>query len=261
MAEQQMRFEDGAAYERMMGTWSHHAGGIFLDWLSPKPGQRWIDIGCGNGAFTELLVERCAPAEVHGVDPSEGQLAFARSLPRGAMAEFHQGNAEALPFPESSFDVAVMTLAIFFVPEPAKALTEMVRVVGSGGSVSTYVWDIFGGGFPLEPIQVELRAMGVTHALPPSSDASRMDTLLDLWTGAGLDAIETREITVQRTYADFDDFWTTTLISSLGPLVAAMTPSDVERLKTRVRTRLPADASGCITYEARANATTGCISK
>ena len=48
MAEQQIRFEDGAAYERMMGAWSRLAGNIFLDWLAPRPGLRWIDIGCGR---------------------------------------------------------------------------------------------------------------------------------------------------------------------------------------------------------------------
>jgi SAM-dependent methyltransferase len=261
MAEQQMRFDDGAAYERMMGTWSRYAGDIFLDWLAPRPGLRWLDVGCGNGAFTELLVERCSPAEVHGVDPSEGQLAFARSRPCGTLAEFHQGNAIALPFSESRFDAAIMALVIFFVLDPAKSVAEMVRVVSSGGVVANYIWDISGGGFPLEPIQAELRAMGVTPPIPPSADASRMDALLDLWTGAGLGAIETRKITVQRTFSDFDEFWTTTLISSLGPLVAAMTPGDVELLKMRVRERLPADASGNITYEARANAIRGSVAK
>ena len=59
MAEQQIRFDDGAAYERMMGNWSRLAGDIFLEWLAPRSGLRWIDIGCGNGAFTELLIERC----------------------------------------------------------------------------------------------------------------------------------------------------------------------------------------------------------
>jgi hypothetical protein len=76
-----------------------------------------------------------------------------------------------------------------------------------------------------------------------------------LWTGAGLDAVETRQITVQRTFSDFEDFWTTSLLgSSVGPTVAAMTPSDVELLKMRVRTRFPADAAGRITYGACANA-------
>src|ERR1043165_5440230 len=107
MAEQQFRFDDGAAYERHMGTWSRLAGEIFLDWLSPKPGLRWVDIGCGNGAFSELIVNRCAPAEVQGVDPSEGQLAFARTRPAARLAKFQHGDAMTLPFPDASFDIAV----------------------------------------------------------------------------------------------------------------------------------------------------------
>src|ERR1700685_1246301 len=81
MQTNQIRFGDGAAYERYMGKWSQLAGEIFLDWLAPKPGLRWLDVGCGNGAFTEMLVERCAPVSVQGIDPSEGQLAFARTRP------------------------------------------------------------------------------------------------------------------------------------------------------------------------------------
>ncbi len=89
-----------------------------------------------------------------------------------------------------------------------------------------------------------------------------MEALRDLWTDAGLDAIETREITVQRTFADFDDFWTTTLMApTVGPIVAAMASDDVERLKTRVRARLLADAAGRITYGARANAIKGRLPK
>ena len=95
MVEQSIRFDDGAAYEQMMGIWSRFAGEIFLDWLAPPSGLRWIDIGCGNGAFTELLVERCAPVEVQGIDPSEGQLAFARTRPALRGAEFRQGDAMA----------------------------------------------------------------------------------------------------------------------------------------------------------------------
>ena len=81
MAEPQIRFDDGAGYERMMGKWSRLAGEVFLDWLKPPSGLRWIDVGCGNGAFTELLAERCAPAEIQGVDPSEAQLAFCALAP------------------------------------------------------------------------------------------------------------------------------------------------------------------------------------
>src|SRR3712207_9394466 len=89
-----------------MGIWSRLAGEIFLEWLAPPSGLRWIDIGCGNGAFTEVLVERCAPVEVQGIDPSEGQLAFARTRPGSRVAEFRLGAAMALPFPAGRFDAA-----------------------------------------------------------------------------------------------------------------------------------------------------------
>jgi ubiquinone/menaquinone biosynthesis C-methylase UbiE len=145
MAEQTIRFEDGAGYEQMMGIWSRLAGEVFLDWLAPAHGLRWIDVGCGNGALTELLVDRCVPVDVQGVDPSESQLSFARTRPAARLAKFHQGDAMALPFPSHSFDAAVSALVLIFLPDPVKGLEEMVRVVVPGGTVSTYMWDQLGG--------------------------------------------------------------------------------------------------------------------
>jgi SAM-dependent methyltransferase len=262
VAEHEIRFNDGAAYERMMGVWSRLAGEIFLDWVAPPPGLRWIDVGCGNGAFTELLVERCAPAEVQGIDPSEAQLAFARTRRAARVAEFRQGSAMELPFPDDSFDAAVMALVIFFVPDPAKGVAEMARVVRLGGRIAAYAWDLPGGGFPLEPIRVEMEAMGVKIAQPPSPDASRIETLRELWRAAGLEEIETREITVRRSFEGFEDFWTTSLLSSsIGPASAAMAAADLEQLKARVRARLPADTAGRITCSARANAVKGRMAK
>jgi ubiquinone/menaquinone biosynthesis C-methylase UbiE len=258
MAEPQIRFEDGAGYERMMGTWSRLAGQVFLDWLKPASGLQWIDIGCGNGAFTELLAERCAPVGIQGIDPSEAQLAFARSRHTAGVAQFRQGDAMALPFADNSFDAAGMALVIFFVPDPAAGVTEMARVVRGGGLIASYAWDVEAGGFPLEPVLAELRAMGLSPIQPPSVAASRMENLSRLWTDAGLDRIETRKIAVQRTFSDFDDFWTTALLgSSVKATVATMTPDQIERLKTQVRARLAADHGGPITTSARANAIKG----
>ena len=258
MAEPQIRFNDGAAYERMMGVWSRLAGEIFLDWLAPRSGLRWIDVGCGNGAFTELIVKRHAPAEVQGIDPSDGQLAYARTRPTTRIAQFRQGDAMELPFPSHTFDAAVMALVIFFVPNAGKGVAEMVRVVSPGGTVAAYAWDMPGGGFPLQPIQAEMFAMGFPPLRPPNSEVSRAETLQRLWTDAGLDKIETRRIDVQRTFTDFDEFWATAMLApSTGPTVASMPPDDAELLKKRVRARLPADAAGRITYGAWANAVKG----
>jgi ubiquinone/menaquinone biosynthesis C-methylase UbiE len=241
-----------------MGKWSQLAGETFLEWLAAEPGWRWLDVGCGNGAFTEMVVERCAPVSVHGVDPSEAQLAFARARFASPVIQLRQGDAMALPFPDNTFDVAVMPLVIFFVPDPATGIAEMARVVCPGGIVSAYAWDILDGGFPYETLQTEMRALGAAVSTPPSLAASAIAGMRALWTNADLDAVETRQITVQRTFADFADFWTTV---QKGPSVArglaALTSDDLALLQTRMRARLPADSSGRITYGARANAIKG----
>jgi ubiquinone/menaquinone biosynthesis C-methylase UbiE len=253
-----IQFTDGAAYERFMGKWSQLAGETFLDWLAPQAGLRWLDVGCGNGAFTEMIVDRSAPASVDGIDPSEGQLAYARTRPASRLAQFRQGDAMALPYPDDSFDVAVMPLVIFFVPDPAKGVAEMARVVSSGGVASAYAWDMDGGGFPYEGLLSELRALGVAVPEPPSPQASRIDEMEALWTRAGVTDIETRAISVQRTFADFADYWTTILGSpSAGGEIAALGSDDLARFKERMRTLLPADTAGRITYAARANAVKG----
>lgn len=123
------------------------------------------------------------------------------------MAQFQRGDAMALPFPAHSFDAAVMALVIFFVPEPAKGVAEMVRVAAPGGTVAAYAWDVAGGGFPLEPIQTELRNEGFSPPRP-NAEVSKMDALQKLWTDAGLVDITTRRIDVQRSFTDFDDFRT-----------------------------------------------------
>ena len=258
MSTNEIRFDDGAAYERYMGKWSQLAGETFLDWLAPEPGLRWLDVGCGNGAFTEMLVERCAPVSVQGIDPSEGQLAYARTRSLSHVAQFRQGDAMALPFPADTFDAAVMPLVIFFVPDPARGVAEMARVVCPGGAVTAYAWDMFGGGFPYEALHDEMRALGVAVPEPPSPGASRIDAMRDLWTGAGLESVETREITVQRTFADFKDYWMTILGGpSVGPQLAAMASRDLAQLSARMRARLTVEAAGRITYSARANAVKG----
>ena len=257
MAEE-IRFDDGEAYEDFMGKWSLLAGNAFLDWLSPASGLRWVDVGCGNGAFTQLLIERCAVREVQGIDPSDEQLSFARTRLARAPATFRQGDAMALPYADGSFDAAVMALVIFFVPDPARGIAEMARVVRPGGGVCTYAWDILGGGFPYFALQDEMRKLGHTPLWPPSVEAARIEALQQSWTDAGLVDVETHELVVQRSYADFDAFWAAARKGPrIAPRMSEMPGGDAELLKKRLRERLPAAADGSITYEARANAVRG----
>lgn len=254
----QIKFDDGAAYEGFMGVWSRVAGERFLDWLAPAPGGRWVDVGCGNGAFTELLLERAAPVHVEGIDPSEAQVAYAGERLAGRPARFEVGDATALPYADAGFDAAVMALVIFFVPDPVKGVAEMVRVTRPGGSVSAYAWDILGGGFPYAAVMEEMAALGVEPMLPPSVEASRLENLRALWAGAGLVEMETCAFTVERSFDDFDTFWRIAQTGPrIGPRLASMAAADGERLRDRVRARATVAADGQVTYGARANAIKG----
>jgi len=151
-----------------------------------------------------------------------------------------------------------MALVIFFVPDPAKGVAEMARVVGSGGIVAAYAWDMYGGGLPLHPVQTEMRAMGLNPPWPPSAGASRIEALRELWSGADLEGIETREIGVTRGFADFEDFWATSMLASnMTSIIASMSSNDLARLKARVEPLLPLDAAGRVTCTGRANAVKG----
>jgi ubiquinone/menaquinone biosynthesis C-methylase UbiE len=245
MAEPTISFTDGVAYERFMGIWSGLVGDRFLDWLGPAPGLCWADIGCGNGAFTARLLDRCAPAFVEGIDPSEGQLAYARERLAGRPVRLTQGSAAALPYADASQDAAVMALVIFFVPDPAKGVAEMARVTAPGGSVSAYAWDMAGAGHPIAPIQAEMQALGLNAPRRPQVDASRREA-------------EARQFTVTRRFPDFESYWS---IGISGPSGAAfmpgMAPEVAAELKARVRARMPEEADGSVTATATANAVKG----
>jgi SAM-dependent methyltransferase len=250
-----IRFDDGAAYERMMGTWSRIVAEQFLDWVAPPAGLNWIDVGCGNGAFTEILMRRCAPASVVGVDPSPAQLDYARAREGSKGAQFQTGNAMDLAFDKGRFDASVAALVLFFVPDAAKGLSEMMRVTRPGGLVCAYLWDIPGGGLPHAAIGRELRAAGLDPPLPPSASISGMDALSDLFEKAGLSSIETRAIDVERRFESFDDWWDTSLLgSSLTVVVEKLGKEAMAPFKERVRARFPDDGSGPVTRTARANA-------
>ncbi len=254
----QIRFDDGASYERYMGAWSRLVGIEFLRRLAPASGLRWLDVGCGNGAFTELLASHGAPSSLHGIDPSMAQLTYARTRPALSDAALCRGDAMALPYPDDSFDAAVMPLVIFFVPDPDLGITEMARVVAPGGLVAAYVWDMYGGGFPYHAVQREMRDLGAVVPPPPSPKASRREIMDEQWRAAGLVEVEMYELTVQRRFASFDAYWESVAgWATFRDALASMSPEAISVLKDRLRECLPADADGRIAYSATANVVAG----
>ena len=261
MADAPGFYTDGQAYDRLMGRWSRAAGQIFLDWLSLPKELDWLDVGCGTGAFTQLLLERCGPNRMSGIDPSADQIAFARARSGTSRVDFRVGDAQSLPFEDDVFDAVVMALVITFLADPAKALAEMSRVTRSGGTVATYMWDMTGGGFTQQPLRDAMEAMGVTPGASPGVEHSRLDALNTFFETAGLEDVSVRTIEIQLAFADFDDYWaseTGFANPTVKPLLA-LPPREIERLRASLRERLPTDGNGRIAYMAWANAIKGCV--
>lgn len=252
-----IKFTDGAAYERFMAPWSRSAGTLFLDWLALSPGLSWADVGCGNGAFTELILARSAPSAICAIDPSDAQIKAARNSITSPLVELSIGNAMALPFDTARFDAAVMALVLFFVPDPRKGAAELVRVTRPGGTVASYTWDVMRTGIPVQPLWEELQGLGKDVARPPSSDISRFEALKSLWRELGLRDIETRELVVERTFPDFDDYWLCMVVSSPAAVLERLSEAEQAELRRRLEARLPASASGAITVHSWCTAIKG----
>src|SRR5687768_8261079 len=117
MAEAAVSFDDSDAYERFMGSWTRAVGPLFLQWLQPARQVRWLDVGCGTGIFTQLVVDRCAPDAVVALDCAQAQIDQARRQHLSERIDFRLADAQALPFANGSFDVVVSALVINFIPD------------------------------------------------------------------------------------------------------------------------------------------------
>jgi ubiquinone/menaquinone biosynthesis C-methylase UbiE len=256
MADVKAVFDDGAAYERFMGRWSRAVGSIFLDWLAPPKNAQWLDVGCGTGAFTEMVLESCSPASIVGIDPFPQQIEYARSLPAARHAEFRVGDALNLPFPDRSFDVVASALVLNFVPDRPRGLAEMRRTAKPDGLVAGYVWDFAGGRATGAPLAKGMRAIGLEPPVTPGTKDTTIEALEALFTGAGLQSVEMRPIEIKPTYADFDDFWTsqTASVSPQAKFIASLAEADRERLREEVRSILPSSPDGSVSYSACAHA-------
>ena len=255
-ARQSDAWNTGDPYEMYVGRWSRLVANEFLGWLNLPSSLRWLEIGCGTGALTAAISEKCRPARLIGIDPSEGLLAKARAR-LGNKATFYIANAMDIPVQDAEMDVVVSGLVLNFVPDTAGGLAEMRRSAIPGGMIAGYVWDYAGkmelmrnfwdAAVDLDPAVRELDE-GVRFPL------CQPDALESAFQNAGLTAIQTVPIDVPTRFRDFDDYWTP-FLGGQGPAPSyamSMEEASRNRLRDRIRERLPSQSDGSIQLVARA---------
>ena len=263
MANESTLFSDSAAYERFMGSWTRAVGAKFLDWIAAADGQRLLEVGCGTGIFTEMLVKATAPREIIAIDPAPTQIELAKGKPFARDVDFRIADAQALPFANGDFDLAVSALVINFIPDQARAMAEMRRVVKPAGLVAGYVWDFTGDLNVARHIQIPLRKLNPNLPKVIGADSSRLEPLINLFAGAGFENVTGCPIEAEVTYPSFDAYWRGFIEnpSAQSAYIKALPSSEFERFRDTVRSTMPIKADGTITFSARAHAVKGFVSR
>ena len=227
------------AYARFMGRFADLLATEFVELLSLREGQRALDVGCGPGALTARLVERLGPDAVAAVDPSDTFVsAVALRFPG---LDVQQARAEALPYPDASFDAAAAQLVVHFMRDPVAGLREMARVVRPGGVLAACVWDHAGRAGPLTTFWEAVHALDADASGEAGLAGAREGHLGELCRSAGLDRRRGRRPhgagAVRHVRRVVDPF--TLGVGPAGAYVAARAETAREELREECRRRLP----------------------
>jgi trans-aconitate methyltransferase len=150
---------DPQTYEQN-GAFVHGLAGGVLEWLAAQPGERILDLGCGNGQLTQRI--HAAGAIVTGVDASPEMVAAARL--RGIAAD--EGSAESLPYPNAVFDAVFSNAALHWVRDQDAMMQQVRRVLKPSGRIVAEM----GGQGNIAAIRVALMAVLARHGFGDRED-------------------------------------------------------------------------------------------
>lgn len=260
-----MSYTQPAAYDPFMGRWSAGLTSAFLRFADLRDGQHILDVGCGTGSLSRAVVSFGPTTKVTALDPAPEYVAFARQVVPNGRAQFEIGTAEALPFPDRSFDSALALLVLQEFADPRLAICEMTRVTRAGGIVAACQWD-FAHGLPMfsllwqaaEAVAPEAVAEHRKNQLhSPRSSLAELDTL---WQRCGLSHVTTETLGLSMHYSSFEDYWEpflggATPTSAFAASLNALSGGDLARV---LREKLPAvQSDGSFVLPARAWAIKG----
>jgi ubiquinone/menaquinone biosynthesis C-methylase UbiE len=129
----------GASYERIAKTFAPIHDRV-VEELAVAPRQAFLDLACGTGGVALRAARR--GADVTGLDISADQLAKARAAAEheGLAARFDEGDCQALPYADASFDAVASVFGLIFAPSHARTAAELGRVTRPGGRLAFAAW-------------------------------------------------------------------------------------------------------------------------
>jgi SAM-dependent methyltransferase len=189
----------------LFGPWARR----LVESVRPRPEDRVLDLACGTGVVARQVASRLGPAtKVVGVDlnPKMLEVAWTAAGREGLAIEFREGRAEALPFPDGSFDLVLCQFALMFMDDRARALREMQRVLDTGGRLSLSVWQ----GLERHPFYATLddviqRRLGMSalQSIFALGDETELRALLG---GAGFVRVEIEPVSITARFPNPEGF-------------------------------------------------------
>lgn len=229
----------GSSYDLFMGRYSRGLAEQFAEEAGATTGRTALDIGCGPGALTSVLVARLGSHAVHACDPSPSYRDECAARHPAVVVKL--GRAESLPFETDTVDLAMAQLVLHFVSDPRAAAREMKRVVRSGGNVSACVWDFERGMEMLRGFWDA--ASSVDPDAPDEARTMRFGRpgeIAELFASAGVEDIVESAPSVTSTYESFDELWNGFLVGvgPAGSYCVSLSDAKRDRLRAALFDRL-----------------------
>ena len=252
----------GNPYDRFMGRWSILIAQEFLDWLAIPPASKWLDVGCGTGSLTKLILETYQPKDIVSLDSSGDFISYARQLITNPSVRFSVGLAQSLELDSNSIDAVVSGIVLNFVPQPEVAISEMLRVTKPGGQIGIFLWDYADGMEMLRyfwdaAVELDKSAEEFDEGIRfPLCQEGQLESLVRK---VGLMQVEATPIEVTTVFQNFDDYWMP-FLGNVGPAPSyymSLKQTDRQKLEDKLRESLPIDDNGSISLVARAWAVKG----
>ena len=262
MQNQNDSWSSGNPYERFMGRWSTLIVRKFLDWLAISPGSSWLDVGCGTGSLTKLILDTWQPKEVIAIDSSIEFISYVQQTITNPIVHFQVGLAQSLELDSNSMDAIVSGLMLNFVPQPETAITEMIRVAKPGGTIGIFLWDYADGMEMLRyfwdaAVELDSRAKEYDEGIRfPLCQEGQLASLVQ---ETGLKQVNATPIEVTTEFQNFDDYWNP-FLGMVGPAPSynmSLSQKDRQKLENKLREKLPIEENGSISLMARAWAVKG----